>query len=453
MRSASTSRCSRQSRSHAAAEPDGLEQLGAAAATRRATRPRRARAPGPSPPSSVATRPGARSRAGDARSPPRPGCACAAASTSRRGPATPSRTSPTSVCASSDDVARRPSPTTPAADAERAGQLGRRASGSCATRAPARRARAPPASAREHARPVLAERGERSRRAAELHGEPRRAGRRPGAPATSSSAGRSSPAAFSPNVIGQRLLQQRAPGHQRVAVAVGQRRPPRRRRRARSSSSGPSARCATSIAAVSRMSWLVAPRWTWSRGRALHARPSARCTSGTTGLPAVGRVAARSRRCRSRSAAARRRDRLGVLGDRSDPARASARASAASTSSIACSQARSLTSPRTRPRASTPSKSPPRRGVRRRRRRSHPPPAGGCRSGSRRRSRSASSVARRRPDQSRDEHRVAAFALGLVGEVDPRDSALQQAAREHRDVDVRRLRRAVRRRAPRRASP
>ena len=40
---------------------------------------------------------------------------------------------------------------------------------------------------------------------------------------------------------------------------------------------------------------------------------------------------------------------------------------------------------------------------------------------------------------SADEQRVGGVGLGLVGEVEPRRDPVQQAAREHRDVDVRRL--------------
>ena len=158
----------------------------------------------------------------------RPGCACAASPTSRRGPA------------GLGDLAdlglrqqhRRRARSCRASRRRRAsarGQLGR-----------PRRARVPgqhrlgEAELRgqlgEHPRPVLAERGERAGRAAEL--------RRRGAPPASRSARveqRRQPAGgLEPERRRQRLLQQRAAGHQRVAVLV---REPRARVRAAPSSS------------------------------------------------------------------------------------------------------------------------------------------------------------------------------------------------------------------------
>ena len=107
-----------------------------------------------------------------------------------------------------------------------------------------------------------------------------------------------------------RLLEQRAPRHRRVAVGARERPRPRSRAAARSSSSGSSARAVTSIAAVSRMSWLVAPRCTCAGGRALD-------RLGQRRLQRHHRVARAGRGGRDRRGVealghARRRDRLGL---------------------------------------------------------------------------------------------------------------------------------------------
>ena len=145
--------------------------------------------------------------------------------------------------------------------AERAGQLGDARARRCATAAPARPARARAASRASDVEARVAERGQRARRAAELDGEAplahvREARRRPRRAPTSQ------PAALRPKVIGSACCSSVRPAIGVSRCALGQ-----RGRRAsaaprRSSSSGPSARRATSIAAVSRTSWLVAPRCT-----------------------------------------------------------------------------------------------------------------------------------------------------------------------------------------------
>ena len=87
--------------------------------------------------------------------------------------------------------------------------------------------------------------------------------------------------------------------------------------------------------------------------------------------------------------------------------------------------------------------------VRGRRRRSHGRPAGGRRSGSRRRRLGHERRALRlgQPGQ----HRIGGVGLRLVGEVEPGHDAVEQPAREHREVDVRRLRARRPGRAPARA--
>ena len=166
---------------------------------------------------------------------------------------------------------------------------------------------------------------------------------------------------------------------------------------------------ATSIAAVSRMSWLVAPQWTYRPASSPTARVSAR-TSGSTGFPAarpcVGELSgieARRRGTPRRSPRPPRRE---------SPRRlASAAASARSASSIACSQAR-----RRPPRGT-------RRGTKsrsntsdREERPSRPRPGGGCRT-------------RDRARPARDQRRTASRDRGedgilgvrvLVREVHPR---------------------------------
>ena len=123
--------------------------------------------------------------------------------------------------------------------------------------------------------------------------------------------------------------------------------------RARSASMTSMARLASSIAAVSMMSWLVAPRWTaltavWGTRRA-----KARASPGT-GFPvsaASSPSSSGSKLLASAVAVTAAPEPAGV-----SPARSSARASPASASSIACSHAVSPAS--TPPRAKTPPNSP-----------------------------------------------------------------------------------------------
>ena len=61
--------------------------------------------------------------------------------------------------------------------------------------------------------------------------------------------------------------------------------------------------------------------------------------------------------------------------------------------------------------------------------------------GSRRRP-AARAASSRRSAGTPAQHRIGRVRLGLVGEVDPRHAAVEHPAREHRDVDVRRLDRA-----------
>ncbi len=108
------------------------------------------------------------------------------------------------------------------------------------------------------------------------------------------------------------------------------------------------------MAAVSMMSWLVAPLCTAAAASGGTSRASSRASAGT-GLPvsaACWPSAARSK-LSARAAAVTAAPAPGAA----SPAASSARASAASVSSIACSQAWPDVS--TWPRLNTPSKSPP----------------------------------------------------------------------------------------------
>ncbi len=123
--------------------------------------------------------------------------------------------------------------------------------------------------------------------------------------------------------------------------------------RARSASMTPMARLASSIAAVSRMSWLVAPRWTAPAAVCGTCRASARASPGT-GLPvrAANPPSSFGSKFSAWAAAVTASpEPAGV-----SPARSRARASPASASSIACSHAVSPTS--TPPRPKTPPNSP-----------------------------------------------------------------------------------------------
>ena len=198
-------------------------------------------------------------------------------------------------------------------------------------------------------------------------------------------------------------------------------------------------------------------------GRAVAAGP---VSDGAQRPRAGGRPGFRWRRPRPRAgrgveagpAPTRRGDRSAATWGGISPSPAWARASAASTSSSAWSHARSVTSAATGPAASTPSKSPvpphPLGSrslrsavvVRSRRRRSHRRPAGGCRTGSRRPSGSAIRVSRRWCSGRDRSTGSRSLAVGLVAEVDPGDHPVQQASGEDRHVDVRCLEGPLRRR-------
>ncbi len=108
------------------------------------------------------------------------------------------------------------------------------------------------------ARPVVAERGERPGRAAEL-GRQRPRTRK--APLRASTTATSQPAAFSPNVVGTACCSSVRPAIG-VSRCVSASRAQAAATPASSSAISASARRATSIAAESTMSWLVAPKWT-----------------------------------------------------------------------------------------------------------------------------------------------------------------------------------------------
>ena len=116
------------------------------------------------------------------------------------------------------------------------------------------------------------------------------------------------------------------------------------------------ARAATSIVAVSRMSWLVAPRWTSADAGPPTDRVSA-STSGTTGLPLA--AAARPIAAMSYDSTRQARPIASACSVEMMPARASARASAASTSSIAPSHISSPSAAAAAPRARIGSNRPP----------------------------------------------------------------------------------------------
>ena len=93
------------------------------------------------------------------------------------------------------------------------------------------------------------------------------------------------------------------------------------------------------MAAVSRMSWLVAPWCTAGRGDAGDLRRSAPGPAAGTGLPVQRRLRAELRGVEPVRAG--RRVTAAPAPGGASPARSSARASAASASSMACSQAAS----------------------------------------------------------------------------------------------------------------
>ena len=252
-----------------------------------------------------------------------------------------SATSPTSVCASSDDVgaifADR------AGGARRAHRRARRpAARTCAT-ARAGSSRSSSAAKRgSTSSPVVAEGRQRARRAAELRRQAARDARR-AAPRLDDA--RQPARRLEPERRRHGLLEQRAAGHQRPAVLVGQcrrtRRPPPRAPRS-IGTSAPARRASRRCRATS---WLVAPRWTYRR--VLADRPRSARTSGSTGLPAGAPRSASSRRRRDRRARVRRSPAAAAGGTspRATPPRRVRR----STSSIASSHAPSETASATRP--------------------------------------------------------------------------------------------------------
>ena len=235
--------------------------------------------------------------------------------TSRRRRA--SRTSPTSVCASSDDVARDLADRA-RGDAERAGELADPA----AQRVPGEQRRVEPevARARRRARrPVAPSAASVPTGAAELR---RRAARARSARRRASSSPTIQPAAFSPNVVGSACCSSVRPMIGVSRCVVGQ----LRRgvgRAAQVVEQRHAARAwATSIAAVSTTSWLVAPWCTGRVGCGL-AAPSRPRPPGCRSPP-------RRRRSRRRRSGRRRRPRRSPPPARAviTPARACARASA-----------------------------------------------------------------------------------------------------------------------------
>ena len=348
--SASTSRCSSRSRAHAAAEPVRRSSVGQRPPLGLPARRRRARAPAPC---RRASSPRARARARVQASTDTAATGLRLCGHRRRAPPRALAPSRDLACASSV-TSRAIFASAPASSAQRA----RRARGAhavrCATAAPARRARAAARPRRATAGIAVAD------RPAHLHGErraaaasaqrlvDRRSSSRPPSARTTSAA---------------RAAAACGAMHRRVAVRVGQRRGGVRRRARRRRASGSSARLATSIIAVSRMSW----RRRAARACSLRSR--------------AARAARRGEACvgaRSTRRAAREVDRPAASQLRSPP-------SAASTSSIACSHASSLTgggdrrrARRCRRTAQTSKKTVSSRRL-----------GSGCRIGSHRRSRSA----------------------------------------------------------------
>ena len=166
----------------------------------------------------------------------------------------------------------------------------------------------------EHLRAAVAERGQRARAAAELDGQALAADGVQAAAAASSAV--IQPRGLSPKVVGTACWSSVRPA---IGVARwrGPARPPRRPRRAGPRSSGPARGGRRASSAVSRMSWLVAPRWTWpaavgadalaQRARQRHHRVAARRRLGAqrAGSKSSARQARRSPR-RPRPGRARR---------------------------------------------------------------------------------------------------------------------------------------------------
>ena len=342
MRSTSTSSPSSASRTPAAAPPvrpsDLRERLPLGVPARR----RRARAPAPSP-RAGAPRAAARAARTPAPARRRPGCACAAAPRIRP---------------------RRPRPRRP-----RSARAGRGRGRACPSPRPPRASAAPSSATRPRAvchgssgapRPSCAAsaattRGPSSPSAASVPAAPPSctSKRARASPARASSVASSQPAALSPNVTGRACCSSVRPA---IGVPACSRASPAQARATPSSSSvtSESARRATSIAAVSSTSWLVAPRWT-SPAASSAAAARMRSTSGTTGLPAPSDASARPATSVApgrHAAAIASADAAGIT-----PTSASAAASAASVSSMARIHARSDSASRSRAGAARGAKS------------------------------------------------------------------------------------------------
>ena len=234
------------------------------------------------------------------------------------------------------------------------------------------------------------------------------------------------------------VLAERAGDHRRVAVRGGE-----RRRRSGAASPSPARRRRRSAARRARWRRRRCPGWSRRGGR------TAAC-SVPTSAPQPGQQ-------RDHEVAAERGlvdDRVDVeAGDvarRGDRARRPARDLAGSRPGRRRARPRPRAARRSTPGATSSAATGPvtrqerERVVRRRRRRTHRDLAGGCRSGTtpgRRRRRAAWPARGAGGEQRR---------VGVVGrvavEVQPGDDAVEQAAGEHGDGEVRRLRRAVERR-------
>ena len=313
-------------------------------------------------------------------------------------------------------------------------------SGRCATAARGSARPSSAASAAADLEPGAAEPGERAGRAAELDGQPvaadrRRAGRR------ASSRPTSQPAALSPNVVGTACCSSVRPaiGVSRCAAA----------RPAAASAAAPSGRPAAGRAPGGRPASPPCPGCPgWSRrgGRTARrrpgdARPAARATSGTTGLPLAAAAApsAATSTSTARQAAAiacgRRRRHQPGRGPRPGPApprpRAAPRSQAASATAaadLAPGEHAVEESGGPQMAKKTVSRSPCRRMSKRY------PSSAGC----------GDQRGRARSGSTEREHRVGRVGRRLVGEVDPGHHPVEQAAGEHRHGQVRRLGRAVR---------
>ena len=194
-------------------------------------------------------------------------------------PSPPSRTSPTSVCASSS-TSRPAFPTAPEAMSRAAPSSATRTRFVCQGSGGSTR---PSSSAKRRAisspcPPIAA-----SVPAAPPSCAARPSSRSPASRVRDSSTATSQPAALSPNVVGTACCNM-------VRPAIGVSRCSRARTahasvtRSSSPSTSTSARRATSMAAVSMMSWVVAPRCT-KRAVSSPTRATTARTSGSTGAP------------------------------------------------------------------------------------------------------------------------------------------------------------------------